>query len=120
MVVNRAQRRIYRQPHDVYRVKDAHGVTLYVGCSANAFARLASHRRYASWWRLARTVHVEQYPSLPHARAVERELIDALNPVGNTVRERGWRKIAGDPVEPIEVDSFTIEEWEGARREPRK
>lgn len=74
--------------HDVYRIRDKHGVLLYVGCSVNAFKRVTQHKHeYQPWFPLAATVDIEQYPDRTTARYVEAHAIQNEAPRWNRARE---------------------------------
>lgn len=70
--------------HYVYRVFDASGVPLYVGCTNNVRRRLGEHRRHSDWWPFAAqfVVDSEPQPDMP-AWTSERSEIHRLTPVFN-------------------------------------
>lgn len=70
--------------HYVYRVFDASGTPLYVGCSNDVRRRLGEHRRQSCWWPFAAQFVVDSEPQ-PDAIAwtAERREIRRLKPVFN-------------------------------------
>lgn len=55
----------------VYRVYDASGRLLYVGCSVEVETRLAAHSTSATWWLFHDRVETEEFPT--HQEALEAE-----------------------------------------------
>ena len=73
----------------VYRLYNAAGVLLYVGCTRNLPARMASHRAGKPWaGEIART-EVAWYDTRSGALAAETAAIIAEDPRHNVVRMRG-------------------------------
>lgn len=74
----------------VYRLFDADGDLLYVGCSINPKRRIARHRATQPWGRdiaAARTL-IEWHPSLGEAAEAECEAIAAGAPLCNARMQR--------------------------------
>lgn len=102
MAMNKQARRVSKLPHDVYRVFDASGALLYVGCSVNVFARLKEHRKWAEWWPEAVRGSVHRYPNRLHALGVEARAIRNECPRDNKVLEAHWGRHSGDPLAVLE------------------
>ena len=104
--MNKAQRRLYKKPHDVYRVRDSAGALLYVGCSINAFKRVKQHKNeYQPWFPLASTVDIVQYQDLRTARYIEAHAIATEAPIWNAAQEAAaLRRGAG--LEAAEIERF--------------
>jgi predicted GIY-YIG superfamily endonuclease len=65
----------------VYRFFDADGGLIYVGCTTNLPARLATHQnKQRPWWTTVVRIDVEHFDSLSAARAAERAAISAEHP----------------------------------------
>jgi hypothetical protein len=98
------RRHLYKAPHDVYRVRDAAGALLYVGCSINAFKR--HKNEYSPWFPLAATVDVVQYSDMASAQFVEAQAIEVEAPMWNRQGEpRALRREHLANTDP--VDEFT-------------
>ena len=89
MVMNRAQRRIAHQPHDVYRAYLG-GDLIYIGISVNVFKRLSEHKKYARWYWEADRLEVVRRPNRSAARAEEARVIAESAPRYNVTPERAW------------------------------
>lgn len=79
---------IHDRPHAVYRVYDADDQLLYVGCTATALNRVASHG-VSEWWRHALYMTFEHHPNRASARDAETAAIDAEDPIYN-LRRSNW------------------------------
>lgn len=110
MAMNKQARRVSKLPHDVYRVFDASGSLLYVGCSVNVFARLKEHRKWAVWWADAVRGSVHRYPDRQHALGVEARAIRDEKPRDNCVLEAHWGRHHGSSAEVVEEPMSLI--WE--------
>jgi predicted GIY-YIG superfamily endonuclease len=72
--------KVLAAPHFVYRLFDAAGALLYVGCTHDPKKRLRSHARKQPWWpEVARVDHSHPMP-LGAARRLESIAINAENP----------------------------------------
>lgn len=71
----------------VYRVYDAEGRLLYVGCTKDPVTRLRSHfgqaRTPTPWWRLSANYSIEAFNSHKAALAAEARAIVAEHPMFN-------------------------------------
>ena len=94
MAINAAQRRVSKFPTDVYRVYDADGDLLYVGCSVNALKRMHGHKQSAKWWNLAASGLILQYENRAMARVEEAAAI---------LEEQPRFNVQIDYVPPVEV-----------------
>lgn len=73
-------------PHPtVYRVYDAEGRLLYVGCTGTGIARL-HQQAAAEWWAMGACVTLEHFDTIEAARLVERDAIMREEPVFNVRR----------------------------------
>jgi hypothetical protein len=63
--------------YTVYRLFDADGRLLYVGCTGNLSQRLHHHRLYRPWWSEVSLTMVEHFDTKAEALATEREAIDS-------------------------------------------
>lgn len=76
----------------VYRVRDAAGCLLYVGCTNSLRVRLQVHRQSAAWWPAAASLAIEEHPDPQTARAAEKAAIKTERPIFNRHNsDRGWR-----------------------------
>lgn len=81
--------------HFVYRAFDSYGHLLYVGCTKNTEARLATHRSQAPWFRFAETLAVAgPYEGRDAGRAVEMQAILSEGPYFNSSPENHRRNQA--------------------------
>lgn len=71
------------QPHFVYRCYDTSGRLIYVGCTNNPPARLASHRKSSWWFDQTKNVRVIVFPDRAYALAKERMAIGEERPRWN-------------------------------------
>jgi len=80
-----------------YKLYDAFGLLLYVGCSRNVRARMNHHKQKMSWFpRVAKTV-IESHESRNSALEAEAELIRTLKPKYNIqAPSRGARMDASE------------------------
>lgn len=100
------RRNLTNKPHDVYRIYDATGALLYVGCSWNAFSRVPQHKHeHRPWFPLAATVDVDTFPDLRTARLVEALAIAEERPAWNVATER-MAIVRGRGTEPATIDVF--------------
>lgn len=78
----------------VYRHVSDVGAVLYVGCSANPFARYGTHLCTSTWAYDVANIEVEWFPDRESALRVESDLIDLLQPPFNSRPEnrpkRNW------------------------------
>ena len=80
----------------VYGFQDATGAVLYVGCTERPAERVATGHRRKPWWPdVDQAVIFLSGIPLNTALQLERALIEALEPVGNTVFTRAWRNAMG-------------------------
>ena len=77
-------------PQQLYRYFNADGDLLYVGISANAFARMTQHQAGAQWWTEIATVTVEWFDSRREVLDAERDAIKSESPI--------WNKQHAEPV----------------------
>jgi excinuclease UvrABC nuclease subunit len=70
-------------PHSVYRFYNADGELLWVGCTANLFSRLLSHRSGSPFHTQIASVQLEHFDSRTEARAAETAYIETLRPAYN-------------------------------------
>jgi excinuclease UvrABC nuclease subunit len=104
--MKQTRKRLSKLPHDVYRVRDAAGTLLYVGCSVNAFKRVKQHKNeYQRWFPQAATVDIEQYADLVTARYVEAHAIATEAPVWNSAQEESALR-RGAHLTPLVLDRF--------------
>lgn len=68
----------------VYRMRDAQGDLLYVGCSTQLPGRLQTHAREKGWWDDIARIDVEHFDSHAEAVAAEVLAIAAEQPLHNT------------------------------------
>lgn len=90
------------QPHAVYRMYASNGELLYIGCSADAPARVRSHMGYGRPWvyQVAR-IELEWHPDLVTAREAEGPAIANEKPHHNIDgTPRGQGKFKGLPRKP--------------------
>lgn len=101
-------RRTTNRPTDVYRLYNAFGELLYVGVAADAYHRMAAHRREKPWWSEVRRVRVERYANRAAALHVEATAIRDEEPwhnvVPNEARSNDWPRRP----RPVEVDEFEV------------
>lgn len=83
-------------PHAVYRVFDATGVLLYIGCSQRIGARLAVHGNTQPWYHEIARIEVEWHPNEPHAKVAEAKAIENEKPKYNRLIADP-QKIAEEP-----------------------
>lgn len=83
----------------VYRVHDAAGRLIYVGCSENLPRRLRQHLFKSWWWPQAATVVSQAYSTKIAAREAERVAIQTERPRWNRLHRWELR------------DTFTQQEW---------
>lgn len=109
MAWNKRQREAANFNTDVYRIFDAHGNLLYVGCAVNVFSRFRGHRPYAQWWNESDTAVVEQYANRHLARHMEAVIIRDEKPRYNVTQELSElrRPAPEGDLEPIE----TLQLW---------
>lgn len=67
----------------MYRICDADGVLVYIGHTENLPARIAGHRKTASWRHRIADVQATTYPSILAAKAAEVAAIRAEDPECN-------------------------------------
>lgn len=67
----------------VYRVRDAVGRLLYVGCSVDVDARLKQHAEHSDWWPFRSSVERVSYPTQAEALEAETEAILSEHPRWN-------------------------------------
>lgn len=72
--------------HSVYRMFDAEGALLYVGCTAQWPLRLDQHRVGRPWWQDVATVTIESFPSREDALDAESRAIEVEHPLHNADR----------------------------------
>jgi predicted GIY-YIG superfamily endonuclease len=100
------RKRVWSLPHDVYRVRDAAGNLLYVGCSVNAFRRIQQHKaEYQPWFPAAATVDIEQYEDFRSGRLVEALAIEEESPLWNRAKE-SMALIRGRDLRPVVLEAF--------------
>lgn len=87
IALNKAQRRIAKRPHDVYRAYLGTEL-LYVGISVDVFTRLREHRLYSRWYWEADRIDVVRRPNRSAARAEEARVIALEAPRYNVTPER--------------------------------
>lgn len=73
--------------HYVYRLYDAAGELLYVGCTYDPRTRRSNHRLTTPWFSEVASFRLTVYPNRAHALEVERAVIAAEQPRHN-VRHR--------------------------------
>ena len=69
----------------VYTMWDSSGTAVYVGQSLDAFRRLAQHKQSARWIDEVANVTIEHVSTPGEAARLERQRIEQLKPVHNTV-----------------------------------
>lgn len=67
----------------VYRLLDAEGHPLYIGCSLNVLVRVQTHERERLWWAEVATITCEHFEDHKAALTREAELIAAECPREN-------------------------------------
>lgn len=72
-------------PHYVYSFWADDGACLYVGCTGRLGGRLRAHEAERAWWPDVAEIDVTVYPDCATAEAVERDLIERLQPTHNRV-----------------------------------
>lgn len=78
------RRHVRKRPCDVYRVYDKHDRLLYVGMSANAFQRIAQHRKeHQPWVGYAVYFTVDRYANRRAAAHIEAKAISEEGPKWN-------------------------------------
>jgi predicted GIY-YIG superfamily endonuclease len=78
----------YHRPSDpaaVYRIKNANGVTVYIGASHEPAERVDAHLRTQTWREDIVTWSAEWYPSWAAAHRMEVAAIEQEKPVHNIV-----------------------------------
>lgn len=83
-----------RKPAVVYRLFDADGALLYVGCTTDLRRRMMNHRCDRSWFSEVVELHTEPYPSRSEALRGERAAIDSEHPRHNVHPLEQGRRIA--------------------------
>lgn len=73
-----------QEPTTLYRFFDERHRLLYVGISANAYARIAMHSKVQPWWQRVRQATMEHFPDRPAARHAELVAIQTEHPIFNT------------------------------------
>jgi excinuclease UvrABC nuclease subunit len=76
---------LLEMPHYVYRLYDAAGVLLYVGCTYDPRTRRSNLRLTAPWFKDVATFRLTIYPNRGHALQVERAVIAAEHPRYNVI-----------------------------------
>jgi len=85
----------------VYRLYDAEGSLLYVGCTVDPWTRLKAHRRRQPWWDEVVDAEVIWFLSVELAADVEQQAIFTESPVYNIAMGRyGHRFSDAADVEP--------------------
>jgi hypothetical protein len=100
--------------HEVYRIYDAAGQLLYIGCSMDAEGRIRTwhmNPRCAPMSvQLQGRIHhrtIERYPNKAEARQAEREAITAEAPLLNKQHNpKRWSKRDAKPVEPVTLEEM--------------
>lgn len=69
----------------VYRLFDASGALLYIGCSYNPTSRWRTHRQLKAWWHEVATTDVVWFETLVEAERAEQEAILTEHPKYNIV-----------------------------------
>ena len=77
-------------PHYVYRLYDAEGDLLYIGCTVSPRQRRHGHMQSSPWFKDVDTFRLTIYPNRPHAMRVEREAIYTEDPRYNVHGRRLW------------------------------
>jgi hypothetical protein len=103
---------LHDRPHHVYRVFDARGLLLYIGCTREVGSRMAVHRAWGNPSPASfaiklygAKVETETYPSFDTARAAEREAIANEAPYFNREHNpRRWRRVDGEWVASEEYE----------------
>lgn len=67
--------------HTIYRIYDASGVLLYLGCTVNVEQRLKAHRRKPWWPQVARVTTEGPFPGVIAGQSAEDAYIDAEKPL---------------------------------------
>jgi hypothetical protein len=75
----------------VYTLYAANEVVLYVGCTADPFARITWHIGVSEFWPLVARVELQHYGTLPDALTAEAARISQLQPPYNTHFTAGRR-----------------------------
>lgn len=103
----------HQRPHSIYRIFDASGRLLYIGCAEDVQARIYMHRAtYTMVDAFLIHRHYDRHTSevvgpLSDARAAERAAIETERPILNRQHNpTRWRKVAG---EYVPVDAETVE-----------
>jgi len=100
------RKRVWSLPHDVYRVMDAAGNLLYVGCSVNAFKRIQQHKaEHQPWFPDAASVDIEQYADFTSGRLVEALVIAEEKPIWNRAQE-SMALVRGRHLRPAVIESY--------------
>lgn len=76
----------------VYRIFDAWGDLLYVGCTENYPRRLSQHRHSAEWYEEMAYRKLKYYSSREYAEAVEARAIWMLQPEYNVTHQKDERE----------------------------
>jgi len=89
----------------VYRLYDADGGLLYIGCSSHFPQRWYQHSKDKSWWPQVAVREITWYGSYEEAVTVERAAILDENPLYNKARIAVFAKRPPPPVwEPLPAD----------------
>lgn len=72
----------------VYRIYDARGELLYIGCSINVFVRSTAHATLKNWWRKVATIKVRHYKTDTAALSAEADAIFNESPKFNRLHAK--------------------------------
>lgn len=122
------------RPVCVYRIFDADGNPIYVGCTVDPVIRLQAHRYKAPWWHLYATHDLQWFDTDREGAAAEKAAIEELQPPFNksgrtrtygryrsdnrVVVVNGERRVRGVTPEPERSRLLAaLAEYEANRRE---
>ncbi len=101
----------------VYRLYDAEGSLLYVGCTVDPWTRLRAHRRRQPWWDEVTDAEFIWFPSVDLAADVEQQAIGTERPVYNIALNRYANHVRDAPEAPPVVSDQPSRELGSARRQ---
>ncbi len=102
----------------VYRLYDAEGSLLYVGCTVDPWTRLRAHRRRQPWWDEVVSAELIWFPSVDLAADVEQQAIGTERPVYNIALNRYANHVRDVPeAAPVVAGPSSRELNSGRQRE---
>ncbi len=100
----------------LYRLYDESGLLLYVGSTANFFARMGDHEREQVWWNRVAEITVVQCSTVGYVKALEELTIVEEKPKYNVRISRWSPSLLKAKVERRRAGEKVLPDWKLPRR----